>query len=303
MRVLLTGASGFLGRRVAELVVADGHDVISIGRAAPAPTAPKALRFFPADLTAAAEVHRAAREAGEVDSIIHLAAMVPKNSAQDEAAGAFAANLMGTVHLFDAFGRTGQADVVASTAEVYGLPEGHRALREDIEPRPLSWYGASKVAAEVFCRTLEVHDQMRIALLRLTVLYGTGDTIQRAIPNFVRSAVRGESIRIFGGEELRDYLHVDDAARAVVLAWQCRLSGTYNVGSGIGIAVRDAADAVVRVAGGRSALEQHPRQKPAADIVLDVTRFCEATGFSPVRVFPDGLEEQIASAAAADARL
>jgi nucleoside-diphosphate-sugar epimerase len=144
---------------------------------------------------------------------------------------------------------------------------------------------------------------MRIAILRLTVLYGTGDTIARAIPNFVRSAARGETIRIFGGEELRDYLHVDDAARAIIAAWERRLSGTYNVGSGKGITVRDAADAVLRLAGGNAALEQHPRQKPAADIVLDVTRFREATGFSPARVFPDGLEEQIAIAAAADARL
>ena len=284
MKVLLTGASGFLGRRVAELVVAGGHDVVSIGRSAPDQAEPTAVHFIRADLTDGVEVRRAGGEAGDVDSIIHLAAMV-------------------TVHVFGAFGRAEQANIVASTAEVYGLPEGHGRLREESEPRPLSWYGASKVAAEVYCRTLEHHDHMRIAILRFTVLYGAGDTIERAIPNFVRHAVRGEPIGIFGGEELRDYLHVEDAAQAVIVAWQRRLSGTYNVGSGHGVAVRDAADAVLRIAGGRSTIEQHPRQKPAADIVLDVTRFREATGFSPARVFPDGLEEQIASAAAADARL
>jgi UDP-glucose 4-epimerase len=303
MRVLLTGATGFLGRRVAELLVAGGHDVVSIGRSGPDVSAPPAVRFIRADLVEAAEVRRAAGEAGDVDSIIHLAALVPKNAAQDEAASAFAVNLMGTVHLFGAFGRAGQANIVASTAEVYGLPEGQDPLREDTELRPLSWYGASKVATEIFCRTLEHRDEMHIAILRFTVLYGSGDTIQRAIPNFVRSAVLGESLRIFGGEELRDYLHVDDAARAVMLAGERRLSGTYNVGSGMGVSVREAAEAVLSLAGGSSALEQHPRQKPAADIVLDVTRFRQATGFSPGRVFPDGLEEQIARAAAADARL
>ncbi len=303
MRVLLTGASGYLGRRVAELVAAGGHDLLSLGRSGPDPSDPRTGQFIGVDLTDARQIRRAAQDAGEVDSIIHLAALVPKNAAQDEAATAFTANVMGTVHLFDAFGRAGQANVFASTAEVYGLPEGHDPLGEDTEPRPLSWYGASKVAAETYCRTLELHEQMTIAILRLTVLYGTGDTIQRAIPNFVRNAVRDEPIRIYGGEELRDYLHVDDAAAAVIVAWQGRLSGTFNVGSGAGVAVRDAADAVLRLAGGRSAIERHPRQKPAADIVLDVTRFREATGFSPARVFPDGLEEQIARAAAADARL
>jgi nucleoside-diphosphate-sugar epimerase len=303
MKVLLTGASGFLGRRVAKLVAGDGHEVVSIGRSAPNQRDPTAVRFISADLTNPGDVRRAAGEAGDVDSIIHLAAMVPKNAGQDDAATAFATNVMGTVHVFGAFGRAGQANTVASTAEVYGLPEGHEKLREERELRPLSWYGASKVAAEIYCRTLERHDQMRVAILRFTVLYGTGDTIERAIPNFVRNAVRGEPLGIFGGEELRDYLHVDDAAQAVIVAWQRRLSGTYNVGSGDGVAVRDAADAVLRMVGGSSTLEQHPRQKPSADIVLDVTRFREATGFSPARVFPDGLEEQIASAAAADARL
>ncbi len=303
MRVLLTGASGFLGRRVAELLIGGGHDVVAIGRSAPNTSGVSRLHQIAADLTKPTEVQHAARVAGEVNSIIHLGGLVPRHPGEDDSTTAFAANVMGSVHLFSAFGRHGQANVFASTAEVYGLPNGHDAIREDTEPHPLSWYGASKVAAETYCRILERHDQMRIAILRFTVLYGTGDPIQRAIPNFVGSAVRHEPIRIFGGEELRDYLHVDDAALAVVLAWQRRLSGTFNVGSGAGVSVRDAADAVLRLAGGSSALEQHPRQKPAADIVLDVARFREATGFSPARVFPEGLEEQIASAAAAHARL
>jgi UDP-glucose 4-epimerase len=303
MRVLLTGGSGFLGCRVAGLLAAGGHDVVSIVRSAPLGDAPGTARFIRVDLTDADQVREAAAAAGEVDSIIHLAAMVPKNPAEDQAQAAFSANLTGTINLFDAFGRAGQANTVASTAEVYGLPAGQGPIREDAPTCPLSWYGASKVAAEAYCRVLERHVEMTIALLRFTVLYGVGDPIQRAIPNFVRNAVRGEPIRIFGGEELRDYLHVDDAARAVILAWERRLSGTYNVGSGTGVTVRDAAAAVLRAAGGTAALEQLPRQKPAADIVLDVTRFREATGFAPARVFPDGLEEQIASAAAADARL
>lgn len=302
MRVLLTGASGFLGRRVAQLLAGGGDDVISIGRSA-LHTDGSARTHIIADLADPGQVESAARKTGDVDSIIHLAALVPKHASEDVAATAFATNVMGSVHLFGAFGRRGQANVFASTAEVYGLPEGHAPIPEDSEPQPRSWYGASKVAAEAYCRTLERHDETRIAILRFTVLYGTGDMIQRAIPNFVGSAIRHEPIRVFGGEELRDYLHVDDAAQAVMAALRGRLSGTYNVGSGIGVSVRDAAGAVVRMAGGRSAIEEHPRQKPAADIVLDVTRFREATGFSPARVFPDGLEEQIASAAAADARL
>jgi UDP-glucose 4-epimerase len=303
MTILLTGASGFLGRRVAELMVAEGQDVVSLGRSAPEPSPTSSARFMAVDIADRDSVHRAAAAVGEVESIIHLAALVPKTSSDDEAASAFACNVMGTVHLFEAFGRAGQANVFASTAEVYGLPDSHAPLVEDAPVQPRSWYGASKAAAELYCAALERRGAMRVATLRFTVLYGAGDTINRAVPNFVRSAARGEPIRIFGGEELRDYLHVDDAARAVHLAWQQRITGTFNVGSGEGIAVRDAASAILHMAGGESTVEVLPREKPSADIVLNVTRFRDATGFAPSHVFPDGLEEQIASAAAGNTRL
>ncbi|MGA7987681.1 MAG: NAD(P)-dependent oxidoreductase [Candidatus Dormiibacterota bacterium] len=303
MTILLTGASGFLGRRVVELMIAEGQDVVSLGRSAPEPTAASTVRFMAVDLTDRDAVHRAAAAVGDVDGVIHLAALVPKTSSEDEAANAFACNVMGTVHLFEAFGRPGQANVFASTAEVYGLPESHAPLDEDSPVRPRSWYGASKAAAELYCTALERRGAMRMATLRFTVLYGAGDTISRAVPNFVRSAVQGDPIRIFGGEELRDYLHVDDAARAVHLAWKHRITGTFNAGSGRGIAVRDAASAILHIAGGESAVEVLPREKPAADIVLNVARFRDATGFAPSHVFPEGLEEQIAWAAAGNTRL
>jgi UDP-glucose 4-epimerase len=301
MTLLLTGASGFLGRRVAELMLAKGEDVVAIGRSAHA--SPTSGRFVTADLTDAAELRRAVEAIGPVDSIIHLAAMVPKSRSQDEAATAFEANLMGTVRLLGAYDGVAETIVFASTAEVYGLPEAGGPIPEDADLRPLSWYAASKVGAETYCRTLERRTPMRLSILRFTVLYGAGDTIDRAIPNFVRSAVRDDPIRLFGGEELRDYLHVDDAARAVCLAWERRLSGTYNVGSGQGIAVRDAARAVLAMTGAASPIELLPREKRAADIVLDTSRFHEATGFVPTHVFPQGLEEQIAWTAAAGSGL
>jgi nucleoside-diphosphate-sugar epimerase len=303
MTILLTGGSGFLGRRVAERLVADGQDVVSLSRSNPEPPAGRHVRVLAVDLTDRDAVRHAATAIGDVESIIHLASLVPKTSSDDDAVSAFACNVMGTVHVFEAFGRAGQANVFASTAEVYGLPASRAPIDEDAAVQPRSWYGASKAAAELYCTTLGRRGAMSVATLRFTVLYGSGDTINRAIPNFVRSAVLGEPIRVFGGEELRDYLHVDDAAGAVLLAWSRRITGTFNVGSGEGISVRDAARAILHMAGGESTVEVLPREKPSADLVLNVTRFRDATGFAPSHVFPDGLEEQIAWAAAGNTRL
>jgi len=245
---------------------------------------------------------KAARNIGEIDATVHLASLVPKNRGEDRQEPMFRANVTGTVNVLDVFAATSASFIVASTAEVYGEPSRrstqprHGPISEDTPVNPRSHYGHSKAAAELASRALADSASARVAILRFTVLYGPDDLIDRAIPNFVRSASRGERPQVFGGEEQRDYLHVDDAAEAVwrVLSTSPFPTGTYNVGSGRGTAVRDAAAAVLARMGSTLTPEILPRRAPAYDIVLDVSRFRAATGFEPKLVFPAGLEMQVA---------
>ena len=132
-----------------------------------------------------------------------------RSPAQDEATTAFASNVMGTVNLFSAFGHPGQANVFASTAEVYGLPERARPLPEETEPHAMSWYAPARSPPRP---TAGPSSATNRCMSRSSDSQCSTEPATRSsarYPNFVGSAFEHEPIRIFGGEELRDYLHVE----------------------------------------------------------------------------------------------
>lgn len=292
MKYVITGTSGFLGQSLAERLVRAGHDVVLIGR-----TEAKKKQhgeFYKADITDLQSLEDCRQKIKNIDGVIHLAALVPKNKDEDQPENMFTVNARGTLNILEVFGTAAKNIVYASTAEVYGLPETNQPLSEDTTvPRPLSYYGASKLTGELFCEVYAQRHGISIASLRFTVLYGPGDRINRAIPNFVNKAMAGENLEVFGGEELRDYLHVSDAVEALYLAATKSPSGVFNIGTGEGISIKETAEAIVKAAHSASHVTVKARQKPAADIVLDVRKAEQAFGFIAKRRFPDLIDEQI----------
>ena len=132
-----------------------------------------------------------------------------------------------------------------------------------------------------------------VSMLRFTVLYGPGDTIARAIPNFIKQALAGKTLEVYGGEELRDYLHVSDAIHAVYLAATKSVSGVFNIGTGKGVTIKDTAETIAKLINPNGTVQILPREKKAADIVLDVNRAEKELGFQADHVFPDLLDDQI----------
>jgi UDP-glucose 4-epimerase len=292
MKFLVTGASGFLGKELMSLLTRNGHKVVVVGRN-PSSYDNKLITVHKADITDLRTL-QSCREQHRIEGIIHLAAAVPKNKDEDQAGQMSDVNVRGTVNLFEVFGDSLLSFVYASTAEVYGLPQTKGPIGEDASPLPLSFYGASKLSGEHFARVYANRLGISVAALRFTVLYGPGDTIARAVPNFINQALRGQELQVYGGEELRDYLHVTDAVNAVYLAATKRADGVFNIGTGKGISIKDTAQTIARAVNPELAVRILPREKKAADIVLDVHRASEAFGFTAEFAFPDKLDEQIA---------
>lgn len=293
MKYLVTGGSGFLGQDVIRRLLEDGSEVVLLGRNTLTIDQP-GFTFEKGDITDLATLQACHKKHADISTVVHLAALVPKTKDEDKAPGMCDINVRGTINLLEIFGEGLTNFVYASTAEVYGLPTTDKPITEDTLAIPLSNYGASKLSGEQFCRVFGLRNNLPISMLRFTVLYGPGDTIARAIPNFVNKALRGESLEVFGGEELRDYLHVTDAAKAVYLAAKKPVDGVFNIGTGEGITIKETAQTIVDLVGDPSVKSTIlPREKKAADIVLNVSRANTELGFIADHTFPELLKEQI----------
>lgn len=302
-RVVVTGGTGFLGRRVVGRLCAVGHDVVVVSRNGPpavAPAAPASARggaeprHVRADLVDATAWPRAAEQIGSADVLVHLAAAVPRRPADDDPWPMIEANVSGTQRVLDSLGRLVRSVVLGSSAEVYGLGPFVGTVSEAEVPIPATHYGASKYAAELLGSVFGRRHDVPVRSLRFTVLYGAGDEIHRALPNFAAAAVASRPPIVHGGDELRDYLAVDEAARAVELAVERPGTGPLNISTGRAVSVLAAAEAVIVAAGSGVAPDVRPRRSPGVDLVFDAARADAALGFRAGTVFPDGLEEVIA---------
>jgi UDP-glucose 4-epimerase len=293
VKYLVTGGSGFLGQDVIRRLLEDGSEVVLLGRKPLALDAP-GFTFEEGDITDLSTLEACHKKHNDITTVVHLAALVPRTKDEDQAPGMCDVNVRGTINVLETFGVGLINFVYASTAEVYGLPTTDRPITEDMLAVPLSNYGASKLSGEQFCRVFGKRHDLSISMLRFTVLYGPGDTIARAIPSFINKALNGESLEVFGGEELRDYLHVTDAAKAVHLAAKKPVDGIFNIGTGKGITIKETAQKIVDIVGNPNVKSTIlPREKKAADIVLDVSKAATLLGFTAEHIFPELLEEQI----------
>jgi UDP-glucose 4-epimerase len=301
--IVVTGGSGHLGQWVVAALMRVGHDVLLISRKPiDRPTIggvewskrPAVLACDLGDLDA---VERLRPKLADATGAVHLAAYVPADTTANhfkDADETLRSNVQGTVHLLSALqhAKSLKSVVHASTFEVYGEPLRTR-ISEDHPTNPLSFYGASKLASEKFFALFSRQSSIAAASLRFPAIYGPGDTINRAIGNFVRAAVDTSPIDIFGdGADLRDAVYAGDAADGVLAALCKSASGAFNMGNGVGYSIRQMAEVANTLAGGRLEIVQRERVKPRRDYVLDVEHArSELTWFAKTSIM-DGMRAQ-----------
>ena len=219
MRVLVTGAAGFIGSHLCRRLVAEGHELVglddlSVGRAARLGDVPEA-RLCEVDVLDADGVRSAAAGCG---AIFHHAARtsVPRSIRFPEAF--VDVNVRGTLNVLLAAREAGAMVVLASSSSVYG-DQATFPLREDLEPRPRSPYAATKLASEGLARSWWHSYGIRTVTLRYFNVYGPGQDPQSeyaaVIPRFATACLTGVAPVIYGtGEQARDFTFVDDVVEA-----------------------------------------------------------------------------------------
>ena len=264
MRILVTGASGFVGGVTADLLSAAGHEVTALvrDRAAAARLSP-AVEVVEADLLDPRQLAAAGVDRG-FDAVCHLAALTRVRESRDAPLRYFQTNVTGTVNLLAALDEGTRATGVAprfvfgSTCAVYG-DTGTSPVPETRRPRPTNPYGASKLAAEQAVAHQAATGRLGAVILRSYNIAGAaGPHVDRDSSRIIPAALavaagEAEAFRVNGdGRSIREYVHVVDMARAYLAALEAAVPGryrVYNVGSGHGVSVSDVLAAVERVTG------------------------------------------------------
>ncbi|MCU0242503.1 MAG: NAD(P)-dependent oxidoreductase [Vicinamibacteria bacterium] len=304
MKIAVTGASGHLGQHVVAALAARGDDVLALGRhpltgpTIPGVLWPRSVEWLAVDLSQPSAARALSDGLRDVSAVVHLSAFIPEDTARNADADAdrtLATNVSGTAALVAALETLPRPlpVVYASTFEVYGSPR-HAPIGEDHPLAPLGYYGASKLIGEEY---LHLHGQTTgaaCAALRLPAIYGPGDTLQRAIGNFVRAAAAGRDLEIHGdGEDRRELVYVRDAAEAIMRAIDAQARGPFNVASGRGYSIREMAEAAIRAAGSGQ-ISVRARSKARLDYVLDITRARKELRWEPRTSLEAGMAAQIA---------
>ena len=215
--VLLTGASGFLGRAIAPRLAAAGHRVIGLD---PMPAPDPALRHVVDDLGDRARLS-ALLAAEQVTHIIHAGGVSGPMVLPDAPERVMDINVGRTLNLLQAALATGVGTFVyCSSVSAVGDFYQDQPIGEDFPLRPTSPYGGSKAAVEMVLRGLWRKAPLDLCVLRFTTIYGPGRQTQCAVDDIVAAALAGRDAHV---EPATDwpYVYVDDAAQATVAAAFC----------------------------------------------------------------------------------
>ena len=315
-RALVTGAAGFVGQYVARRLLADGWEVTGASNTAPSSggvlsaSERAAVRWESLDLRTTAAIE-GVLDLARPDAVLHLAGIAHVVSAQEDPGltvdvnVGICARLLAAVRARRAAGTLDPMVLVVGSAEQYGRHDAaDLPLREEAEQRPHTVYAATKAAQEVLA--LEAHRGagVRVVCTRSFNHSGPGQAPGFLLPSLARRirAIQrsGGALALGNTASVRDWLHVDDVARAYVSLLAHGQAGTaYNVASGTGRDVASIARRLLELSGVASELKSDPalvREVDVPTLVGDPTRLRAATGWTPVKSFDDLLADVLDAA-------
>jgi len=272
--VLITGGAGFIGSHLVERLAETGHRVVCLDNFDPYyPAAVKRANLQQALSSERVRLVEAdVRDRGALGSvlageklgaIVHLAARAGVRPSLQDPELYLDVNVRGTLNLLEAAREFGVPRVVfASSSSVYGRTEG-MANEEKTPCRPLSPYGASKVAGEALCSAYAETGGPSVVALRLFTVYGPRQRPDMAINRFTRLIASGQEIDVHGdGYSLRDYTFISDIVDGIEAALQVSLPGyaVFNLGRGQPAVLLDVIRLIEKCLATRARLRFLPEQ-------------------------------------------
>jgi UDP-glucose 4-epimerase len=298
LKILVTGAAGFIGSHVAETLVAAGHEVIGLDDLSTGDQAnvPAGMDLHVHDIRGSRAADLVARV--KPDVLCHHAAQVSVRRSVTDPATDADINVVGSLRMFEAARAAGCRRIVfASTGgAIYG-EQSQFPAGEDHPARPVSPYGVAKLAVEHYLHVYAVEHGIRAACLRYANVYGPRQSPHGeagVVAIFAGRMLRGEACTINGdGGQTRDFVYVGDVARANLAAIDGELAGAYNVGTGIETSVAELYALMARHVPNAPAPSHGPAQPgEQRRSSVDASKLA-ATGWRAETALADGLAQTI----------
>ncbi|WP_424357750.1 NAD-dependent epimerase/dehydratase family protein [Methanocella sp. MCL-LM] len=226
-KVLVTGAKGFVGRYLVNGLLQEGAEVVGLSTDGPL-THKTGLRWVSGDIT---QTHSLEGLCNGIDIVYHLAAISNVDASIRDPIKTFHTNAMGTANLLEESRKSNvKKFVYVSSAHVYGVPQ-YLPIDEKHPVVPREAYAASKIAAENIVQAYGNTYGMEYAILRPFNMFGPGQDPSFLIPGVIEQARCNKSINVGNMEPTRDFLFIEDAVRAFIIAGEVG-NGLINIGSG-----------------------------------------------------------------------
>ena len=301
-RILVTGGAGFLGSHICERLVNDGHDVICVDN------------FFTSQKSNVAHLldlpnfelvrHDVTHPLWlEVDEIYNMACPAAPGHYQYNPIKTMKTSVMGAINILGMAKRCNAKVLQASTSEVYGDPDVHpqpESYRGNVNPIGLrACYDEGKRAAETLFFDYQRQNNVNIRVVRIFNTYGPRmhPFDGRVVSNFIRQAIAGEDITVFGdGSQTRSFCYRDDLVEAIIrmMNGPDDFVGPVNIGNPHEFTIRELAEQVIELTGTKSRIIEKPLpaddpKQRQPDISLAKERLCWEPGIQ----LQDGLKRTI----------
>ena len=305
-RYLVTGAAGFIGARVAELLLGDGHSVLGVDdmnasydvrmkehRLRQLQDQP-AFSFQKIDISERETVESLE---GSFEAVIHLAARAGVRDSVADPWIYLQANMAGTLNLLEMCRQRGIPKfILASTSSIYGGEAPLPTPESADSSRPLQPYAATKKGAEAMCHAYHYLHDIDVTVVRYFTVYGPAGRPNMSMFRFVKWIAEGKALQLYGdGEQTRGFTYIDDIARGTILALKDVGFEVINLGGHESISIKDLITMIEAEVGKTATIEQQPL--PKADMQAnwaDVGKAGQLLGWEPQVNLKEGIARTVA---------
>lgn len=277
-KILVTGSTGFIGSHLVSFLLNKKYSVVGFN-------------------STHGDIASVKLNLPDIDRVIHLAgrSFVPESWKHPEEF--MRVNVEGTRNILE-YCRKRNTPLLFMSSYVYGNPV-RLPIDESHPVQPPNPYAQSKREAELLCLHYAEKYDLPVTILRPFNIFGKGQPEHFLISKIIRQSldVSYDHIELMDLIPRRDYLYVDDMIGAIFLLLQKRSKGIFNIGSGYSLSVQEIADIILRKTKSKKKIislhESRPNEIP--DVVADISKICQETGWKPSTSFERGIEHVLAA--------